>query len=82
MRRSSIGQATRLTTRWTCTGRSRSRYLHCSGLLIPVGEKKHIALIHVREKNIYRLLVKSKECGNFAETASQSRVGRDTVTVL
>ena len=56
--------------------------MHCSGLLINVGEKKHIAKIHVRENNIYRLLVKSKECGNFAETASQSRVGRDTVTVL
>ena len=56
--------------------------MHCSGLLIHIGEKKHSALIHVPENNIYRLLVKSKECGNFAETASQSRDGRDTVTVL
>ena len=56
--------------------------MHCSGLLIHVGDKRHIALIHVQENNIYRLLVKSKECSNFAESASQSRVGRDTVTVL
>ena len=45
--------------------------------LIHVREKKLIALIHVREKDIYRLIVKSKRRGKFAETACQSREGRE-----